>query len=90
MRWRRRDPYPDAEFHLLSLDLHFVHLKYAEDKSLAQHKSESRSLSTDTEIDPDRGTRLVLGQPLLVGESHEETALADGRISDQEQFAVDD
>ena len=46
-------------------------------------------MTTDTEIDANRGARFVFRQPLLIGESHEETALAYGRVSYQEQLAVD-
>ena len=67
-----------------------MHLKSTDNKPPVRSKSEGRSLSTDTEIDANGGARLVLRQPLLVGESHEETALAHGRVSDQEQLAVDD
>jgi len=82
IRQRRGDPYPDAEFHFLPLDLHLVHLRCAESQPPVHWESGGRCSSTDTEVDSNRGTRLVLRQPLFVRESHEETALAHGRVPD--------
>ena len=89
-RQRCGHPYPNAKLDSFPFDLHLVHLGCADSKSSAHKRPGRRDFSTDTEIDANRGARLVLRQPLLVGESHEETALADGRVSDEEQLAVYD
>lgn len=68
---RRGDPHPDAKLHPLSLDLHLVHLENADKNQPPVHqKARRQGVSTDTEIDSNRGTGLILRQPLFVGKSH--------------------
>ena len=56
----RGDPYPDTELDFLPFDLHLVDLKCADNEPPVRWKLGERGLSTDTEIDANRGARLVL------------------------------